>query len=83
MAKTVKVRIAVAVTDEGEWDCGGGCGQSDEATMNMAAFGAYAGAENKYWLTAELAVPEAHPEPVEVAAAVEPAAPAAGTRGES
>ena len=65
--KTVKVRIAVAVDPEGDWDARGESGQQDVRTLRALAYNS--NLDRVYWLTAELPVPEAQ----EIAATVEEA----------
>ena len=67
MTKTVKVRVAVAVSELGMWSASGYTGGTDGAARKDATewLDGYHGAV--YWLTAELSIPE----PQEVAADVE------------
>lgn len=54
---TVKVRIAVAVTPEGEWNaCGWSGAESDDDKMSICV-DSLASGEKRYWLEAELEVP--------------------------
>ena len=54
---TVKVRIAVAVTPEGDWNaCGWSGTASDDDKMSICVDSLAAG-EKRYWLEAELEVP--------------------------
>lgn len=54
---TVKVRIAVAVTPEGEWNaCGWSGTASDDDKMSMCV-DLLASGEKRYWLEAELEIP--------------------------
>ena len=56
---TVKVRIAVAVTPEGEWNaCGWSGSESDDDKMSICV-DSLASGEKRYWLEAELEVPSA------------------------
>ena len=66
MAKTVKVRIAVAVAPDGDWSSGGWKNARGDEAMDCVLEGIPEG-EARYWLTAELAVPEV----AEIAADVE------------
>ena len=63
--KTVKVRIAVAVDPDGNWNAYGWT-DADGVAMELALEGVASG-EARYWVTAELPVPPAP----EVAGAVE------------
>ena len=56
--KTVKVRIAVAVDPDGDWHACGWSGSSDE-TMMRTAVDTIAEGERRYWIEAELEVPDA------------------------
>lgn len=56
MAK-VKVRIAVAVTPEGEWNACGWSEASDDDKMGICV-DSLASGEKRYWLEAELDAPE-------------------------
>ena len=54
---TVKVRIAVGVTPEGEWNaCGWSGAASDDDKMSICV-DSLASGEKRYWLEAELEVP--------------------------
>lgn len=54
---TVKVRIAVAVTPEGDWNaCGWSGTASDDDKMSICV-DSLASGEKRYWLEAELEVP--------------------------
>ena len=54
---TVKVRIAVAVTPEGEWNaCGWSGAESDDYKMSVCV-DSLASGEKRYWLEVELEVP--------------------------
>lgn len=54
---TVKVRIAVAVTPEGDWSaCGWSGTASDDDKMSICV-DSLASGEKRYWLEAELEVP--------------------------
>lgn len=64
---TVKVRIAVAVDADGDWNACGGSGMDDGEAMDIA-IDVVGNGEARYWLTAELPVPE----PQEIEATVEP-----------
>lgn len=57
--KTVKVRIAVAVDPEGEWNS---CGwsKSDDKDCRSIAIEGVAPGEVLYWLEADLPLPEEH-----------------------
>lgn len=54
----VKVRIAVAVDPSGDWNCAGWSSGSDDDKMGIACE-TVAHGERRYWLEAELDVPEA------------------------
>lgn len=69
--KTVKVRIAVAVDPEGDWDARGGSGLFSQDRRVLRALAYQENTDAVYWLTAELPVPEAQ----EIAATVEEAKP--------
>ena len=67
-AKTVKVRIAVAVDEHGRWQAYGGTSLPDRDVMSLAVNGTTAHiAWRECWVTAELPIPE----PLEVAGEVE------------
>lgn len=68
--KTVKVRIAVAVDPSGHWNGYGNADALDTDALDQARQLVGEG-EARYWLTAELPVPEAQ----EIAATVEEANP--------
>jgi len=68
--KTVKVRIAVLVDPKGAWAAYGGNGISDATAMDNCLDGV-GDNDARFWLTAELPVPEAQ----EIAATVEEAKP--------
>ena len=54
---TVKVRIAVAVAPEGDWNaCGWSGTASDDDKMSLCV-DSLASGEKRYWLEAELEVP--------------------------
>ena len=54
---TVKVRIAVAVTPEGDWNaCGWSGTASDDDKMSICV-DSLASGEKRYWLEAELEAP--------------------------
>lgn len=54
---TVRVRIAVAVTPEGEWNaCGWSGSESDDDKMSICV-DSLASGEKRYWLEADLEVP--------------------------
>jgi hypothetical protein len=55
--KTVKVRIAVAVDPTGYWAAFGDKSMSDEAMMDIVVDSVELG-EARYFLVAELAIPE-------------------------
>lgn len=56
--KTVKVRVAVAVDATGVWNsCGWSTAVPSDQPMHIAVEGVADG-EARYWLEAELAVPE-------------------------
>jgi anti-sigma factor RsiW len=57
MPKTVKVRVAVAVDPKGDWNACGSCRMSDVDSMSFATE-VVADGEARYWLTADLVVPE-------------------------
>lgn len=66
---TVKVRIAVAVDAKGEWNaCGYSGARSDADKMDMCVE-TLADGEARYWLEAELAIPETPTVHADVAAA--------------
>jgi hypothetical protein len=65
----VKVRIAVAVCPNGDWNSSGWHQGTDEEKMDLCIDSLESG-EARYWVTAELDVPET----VEVAGEVEKAA---------
>lgn len=67
MAKTVTVRIAVAVDPSGAWNAYGGGSLKDKDAMEFAVE-VLGDGEARFWLTAELPVPEI----AEVPACVEP-----------
>lgn len=60
MSKTVKVRIAVVVGNKGEWNSYGWYkdGSDDIEKMNMAIEGAEFDGERRFWLEADLPLPE-------------------------
>lgn len=59
MSKTVKVRIAVVVANNGKWNAYAYSGaKSDKDNMDIALEGLEEDGEARYWVTAELAVPE-------------------------
>lgn len=62
----VKVRIAIAVDASGDWNSCGCKGMDDDDAMGIAS-DTVASGEARYWLTAEVDVPE----PVTIDAAVE------------
>lgn len=64
--KTVKVRIAVAVGPDGDWNSSGWRDGDDKMKMELCTE-TVANGEARYWLEAELAVPE--PEVVNAAVA--------------
>lgn len=68
MTKTVKIRIAVAVDPSGDWNAYGGGSMKDKDAMEFATE-VLSNGEARYFLTAELPVPEV----AEVVACVEPA----------
>ena len=55
--KTVKVRAAVAVDSDGNWSVSGWKGAEDETVMDIATEMVDPG-ETRFWLTAELPIPE-------------------------
>ena len=57
MAKAVKVRVAVGIDKDGNWNAYGGANATDEDALSIAAEPLKHG-EARYWLTAELAIPE-------------------------
>lgn len=57
MSKTVNVRIAVAVDCSGAWNASGCPTASGNDIMELACEGVADGAA-RYWITAELVVPE-------------------------
>lgn len=63
--KTVKVRIAVAVDPKGAWNASGWSGATNKVAMDCAVDVVESG-EARYWLEAELPIPE----PQEVQAVV-------------
>lgn len=70
--KTVKVRFAVEVNPEGEWSGGGDHEAGDEWSDHNPNY--YLNNAKRYWVTAELPVPEAPAEPETVAGTVTEAA---------
>jgi len=58
MTKTVKVKIAVSVDPTGDWFSAGWKGASEEEMHSYTIDGLENG-ESRYWLEAELPVPEA------------------------
>lgn len=56
--KKVKVRIAVAVDPDGDWDATGWSAATDDSAMGIARDSVGSG-EACYWLEAELEIPEA------------------------
>lgn len=56
--RTVKVRIAVAIDPKGNWNACGGQGMPDDESMSLAV-DAVADGEARYFLEADLAIPEA------------------------
>jgi len=69
VAKTVKVRIAVAVDKTGDWNAFGSKGSAAHDAMSIAVEMVEDG-EVRYWVTAELPIPDA----ADVKGEVEPAA---------
>jgi hypothetical protein len=57
MSKTVKVRIAVSVDRAGAWSSAGWSG-SDSEDLHSYTIESLEPGENRYWLEAELVVPE-------------------------
>lgn len=57
MSKKVKVRVAVAVGDDGNWAAEGCSTTADWKVMEMAVNGVDS-VHKRYWLEAELEVPE-------------------------
>jgi hypothetical protein len=57
MSKTVKVRIAVSVDRTGAWSSAGWSG-SDSDDFHSYTIDSLIPGENRYWLEAELEVPE-------------------------
>lgn len=57
MEKTVKVRIAVAVDPEGNWGCAG-WKNADQDELHSYAVENLENGEHRYWLDAELKIPE-------------------------
>ena len=55
--KTVKIRIAVCVDEKGEWNSSGWKGGRDNDKMELASEGIGDG-EARYWIEAELEIPE-------------------------
>jgi hypothetical protein len=55
--KTVKVRVAVAVDPSGKWSALGWSGETDKSVMASCVEHLEEG-EARYWLEAELPVPE-------------------------
>ena len=66
---TVKVRIAVAVTPEGDWNACGWSGAESENDMMGICIESLACGEKRYWLEAELDVPDEPTVQASVAAA--------------
>ena len=58
-ARTVRVRIAVAVDPDGGWSAWGGSGVKDHVSMSYATDGVGEG-EARHWVEADLPVPESH-----------------------
>lgn len=65
--KTIKVRVAVAIDPTGAWNASGWSGDTTGEAMSLACEGVEDG-EARYWLVAELPIPEC----AEVQAQVEP-----------
>lgn len=57
MTKKVKVRVAVAVDEDGYWCAVGDSRSSEEDSMHYASHRVSNG-ENQFWLEAELEIPE-------------------------
>lgn len=57
MSKTIKVRIAVSVDCKGEWSASGWSSTSTE-DFHAYTIDSLEPGENRYWLEAELKVPE-------------------------
>jgi hypothetical protein len=55
--KTVKVRIAVAVGQDGDWSVSGWKGAQDDDAMGIAIDGV-GETSSRYWITAELPIHE-------------------------
>lgn len=62
--KTVKVKIAVAVDTDGDW-CSAGWSNADDNDLIGAAIENIGEGEARYWLIAELEVPE-EKKPIEI-----------------
>lgn len=56
--RTVKVRIAVAVDPEGKWGSAGWSRSNDEEFEFELATEALKHGESRFWLTAELPIPD-------------------------
>lgn len=57
--KTVKVRVAVVVNDDGKWSAFGDWEMSAKENLDMAACDLPDGKhEARYWVSADLALPE-------------------------
>ena len=57
MSETVRVRVAVAVDSNGEWNACGAVGMDDQDAMCLAADPLEFG-EARYWLEAKLPLPQ-------------------------
>jgi len=74
--RKIKVRIALAIDEKGNWGCAGGSGMSSRDALELATDGCETGFYRIYWITAEVEAPR----PVEVtvnlpAEAIEEVAP--------
>jgi len=54
----IKIRIAVAVDDRGNWGCGGASGMSSSDALDLAIDGVESGYYRLYWLHAEVDAPK-------------------------
>ena len=53
----VKVRIALAATPDGKWNCCGASGMDEDDMMSLAV-DTMAEGETRFWLNAEVEIPE-------------------------
>lgn len=61
MSKSVKVRIAVYVTEGGRWNAAGWMGQDDDEAARFAhdELGSIEGSSHTVWVEADVPLPEA------------------------